>query len=324
MAMLGRIGFSYRYLALLQVASLLACGPRLVASDTGEGTTTVDATGGSTAETAGSSTETGDSSTETADSSTETETSTDDGTCGDGVVDPDEECDDGNLVDADACSARCMSNVLPCDGHIYECGDGSDNDNDGLIDTDDPECNGPCDDAEDSLCEYLGNLSNDCKIDCAFDPNVGTGDDHCEGDWGCYPNEIGCEPPPEQWMLCTFVEPECLDFCLPLLPNGCDCYGCCELDGQTVKLNSGSYFGSDSYGCCDLDNLDLCQTCELRLDCFNPCEPESCELCFAQTIDELELGCTEPSCPPGGSPCASTDDCAEGWFCQTGCCRSAP
>ena len=35
--------------------------------------------------------------------------------CGDGVVDPDEGCDDGNLVDTDACTKKCRNAA---------CGDG--------------------------------------------------------------------------------------------------------------------------------------------------------------------------------------------------------
>lgn len=40
-----------------------------------------------------------------------------------------------------------------CQGHIYECGDLVDNDNDGLIDSQDPDCLGPCDDTEGSYFE---------------------------------------------------------------------------------------------------------------------------------------------------------------------------
>jgi hypothetical protein len=38
--------------------------------------------------------------------------------------------------------------VTPCQGNIYQCGDCIDNDGDGLIDADDPECTGACDNAE--------------------------------------------------------------------------------------------------------------------------------------------------------------------------------
>src|SRR5258705_9085832 len=43
----------------------------------------------------------------------------DSGVCGDGTRDPDEQCDDGNVVDGDGCSAECMIEVPA------GCGDGA-------------------------------------------------------------------------------------------------------------------------------------------------------------------------------------------------------
>jgi cysteine-rich repeat protein len=83
--------------------------------------------------------------------------------CGNGVVTAGEECDDGNLVDGDGCesdctSARCGNGVVDrgeqCDDgntaggdgcsptcRLQEiCGDLTDNDGDGLVDCDDPDC----------------------------------------------------------------------------------------------------------------------------------------------------------------------------------------
>jgi cysteine-rich repeat protein len=336
--------------AALGVACLLACGPRPVADEAGDSSTTAN-------ETTGSSTTTETDSNETNTTETETETSTDGGSgiCGDGVLDPgeacdegpangpngacltdcthnicgdgnlgpDEQCDDGNLVDGDGCSARCVDVPTPlsCNGMIWACGDGIDNDDDGLFDTDDPECISPCDNTENDLCEELVGVDNACEIDCAFDNNGGLGDDHCDAHWGCYPpNEIYmCAPLSPDAPECSIVSPDCVDFCEPLSPNGCDCFGCCEFNGQTVKSNAGTLVDGQ-FGCCDLDDLAFCSSCEIRLDCFNPCDSESCELCFGQTIDDLPPDCTEPSCPPNRSPCASKDDCPTDWYCQTGCC----
>ncbi len=38
--------------------------------------------------------------------------------------------------------------ISPCQGHIYQCGDLLDNDGDGLVDSEDPDCLGPCDNTE--------------------------------------------------------------------------------------------------------------------------------------------------------------------------------
>lgn len=71
---------------------------------------------GSTTNPGGTSSETNDPTTETANetaSETETETETDTGEpmCGDGVVDADELCDDGNAVDDDGCSNACTPRI---------------------------------------------------------------------------------------------------------------------------------------------------------------------------------------------------------------------
>jgi len=57
--------------------------------------------------------------------------------CGDGQVNLDEECDDGNSSDSDGCLSTCL--VATCgDGHLWpaheECDDGNDSDEDGCVD----------------------------------------------------------------------------------------------------------------------------------------------------------------------------------------------
>jgi cysteine-rich repeat protein len=56
------------------------------------------------------------------------------GTCGNGVLECGEECDDGNTANGDGCSATCTKEEI--------CADQMDNDGDGLIDCQDPSC--PC------------------------------------------------------------------------------------------------------------------------------------------------------------------------------------
>ncbi|MEW6270832.1 MAG: DUF4215 domain-containing protein [Thermodesulfobacteriota bacterium] len=87
-----------------------------------------------------------------------------DAVCGDGIVGPGEQCDDGNQVDGDGCSAQCQlgycgdgavnqqseqcddGNNLAGDGcsptcQLSEiCTDQQDDDGDGKVDCDDPEC----------------------------------------------------------------------------------------------------------------------------------------------------------------------------------------
>jgi cysteine-rich repeat protein len=57
-------------------------------------------------------------------------------TCGNGHVDSGEQCDDGNTMNGDGCSAGCTTEAAPCcgDGHLdagEECDDGNTSNNDG-------------------------------------------------------------------------------------------------------------------------------------------------------------------------------------------------
>jgi len=236
--------------------------------------------------------------------------------CGNGEVEPGEGCDDGNTEDGDGCSSTCaVEGPIECQGKVYACGDEVDNDDDGLVDLDDPECISPCDDDESTFKTNLPGQNNDCKGDCYFDSNSGAGDDKCEWNLQCDPGnpgaEIGCEYDPNA-MGCDVELPQaCLDFCTPAVPNGCDCFGCCEVEGQFVYLDGAA---------CSLDNLDGCQSCTFFEDCNNPCEPELCELCFGQTIEDLPEECDEPACPEMFDPCEGTEDCQEAFYCLTGCC----
>jgi cysteine-rich repeat protein len=53
--------------------------------------------------------------------------------CGNGVVSPGEDCDDGNTVGGDACPSTCRNGELSCDDCV-------DNDGNGLVDAADPAC----------------------------------------------------------------------------------------------------------------------------------------------------------------------------------------
>jgi cysteine-rich repeat protein len=53
--------------------------------------------------------------------------------CGNGVVSPGEDCDDGNTVGGDSCPSTCRNGELSCDDCV-------DNDGNGLVDAADPAC----------------------------------------------------------------------------------------------------------------------------------------------------------------------------------------
>ena len=115
----------------------------------------------------------------------------------------------------------------------------------------------------------------------------------------------------------------CEDVCGPLVPNGCDCFGCCEVftpvgGSVTVYLGSANAAGDAT---CTMDVLEdpaLCAPCTQVQACLNDCS--GCELCFGMT--ELPPGCVVQECEGEQQACGQPgqDPCPVGSFCLTGCC----
>ena len=208
-----------------------------------------------------------------------------------------------------------------------QCTDCIDNDGDGWIDGWDIECIGPLDNDEGAFATGIpGDNIDPCKQDCFFDGNSGQGDDGCDWELACDPknpgapdcpydpNKMNCPPPPSQ---------QCIDACLGLTPNGCDCFGCClvtlpDNTTKTVVL---------SLGCTQekLDDPTVCPPCTQVEGCLNPCDP--CEYCLGKTSLPPECGPDggvgggpTGTCPPDEQPCTPTIQCPPEYFCQTGCC----
>jgi hypothetical protein len=248
-------------------------------------------------------------------------------------------CDCGETCSATlGCGDHCV--VATCMGHVYECGDCVDNDGDCKIDAADPNCFGPCDDNESGWDGQLPGQQNQspCLImDCYFDFDSGTGNDDCYWSHACDPlepssctyNENHSLPGTNRscGQLMNEQSEKCNDYCGPLTPNGCDCFGCCEvpIDDQntvTVYLGSGTESGS---GTCDFENVadpEKCYPCTQVQGCLNPCE--HCELCIGKL--ELPPDCMEQECPRDFQACGlpGQDPCPEGLFCNTGCCTPNP
>lgn len=240
-----------------------------------------------------------------------------------------------------------------CQGKIYQCGDLIDNDQDGLIDAEDPDCLGACDNTEDSFYGGIpGQNAAPCKQDCYFDQDTGAGNDDCYWNHQCDPLAQAPSFPPSADAKCahdpaantagttkTCSELEaaqsakCLDYCRPLTPNGCDCFGCCEL-----PAGSGSYvwLGSTdgNVGSCDRDNLldpAKCHPCTPVKSCFNDCGP--CELCVGRESPAPDCaedagadGGEAEQCASGMQPCGAAGQaaCPPGAYCITGCCIQVP
>ena len=234
-----------------------------------------------------------------------------------------------------------------CQGKLYHCGNCMDDDGDGLIDSADPECTGPCDDTEDS---YFGGIpgqnNSPCHEDCYFDQDTGAGNDHCYWNQACDMRSKMPDYPPSGDARCVYDEnartagttatcadlratqdPSCLSYCLPLAPNGCDCFGCCELpadSGSYVWIGSADRTG----GTCTPDKVSdptACHPCTPVQSCFNACDP--CEICVGRTAPAPSCsGSGTSQCQGGATPCGQPGQagCGSNEYCVTGCCEAAP
>jgi len=287
---------------------VLGCGPSKGTPDDDDATT--DASTSTTA-----------TATNTATSSASTVTSGDATTTSDATTDDDTAGADDVKTDFWTCAA------VTCEGAIYACFDGDDNDGDGLVDLADPECTGICDDDEHAFQSRLPAdvFADGCAVDCQFDGNGGSGDDLCEHRLQCDPEDpgapVGCEFVGANDPNCA-GEPAplvdaCLATCRPLTPPGCDCFGCCTIetpDGPVDVFIEG-------HPDCSLTDLAMCPSCTSRIDeCGNTCD--ACEICIGGIMPDP--ACRTNSCDEGSSPCSSTGDCGCGEVCHLGCCRPVP
>ncbi len=212
---------------------------------------------------------------------------------------------------------------VECAGKIYQCGNAIDDDMDGKIDGGDAECTSPCDDSEGSFQTNLPGQNKDCLSDCYWDGDSGQGNDSCVWNLQCDPQNpgevIGCAYDPAKKDCDVMQADMCFQFCSMLAPNGCDCFGCCDVTTPNGVVQV--YLGGNPE--CTLANLDACNTCTKQPGCSNDCNPDKCELCFGE--EELPEGCMVPGCD-NKDPCMvdklGNSNCAEGFFCSTGCCQA--
>ena len=235
------------------------------------------------------------------------------------------------------------SDPLELCGGACACADGIDNDDDGVTDGFDAECTGASDDDEGTFATGIPGDNRDPKWqDCFFDGNSGAGDDDCRYASGCLTGDLEQDDP-----KCTVTQ-QCLEFCKPRTPNGCDCFGCCSFtlaDGsiKSVRLDAG----------CEEGTWEGCMECVPASECVNECG--RCELCPGKEIADLPADCTPPppsagsggsggvgglggsggsggsagtseppppyTCDGGERVCAQSSDCPNLYYCSFGCCQ---
>jgi hypothetical protein len=250
-------------------------------------------------------------------------------------------CNAGQVCHDGACGCAPEACVpATCQGHTYACSDCVDNDGDGLTDAQDPGCTGACDNTEESYAPMIPGVDfAPCFTDCFFDLNAGSGNDECRWDHRCDPLEVAPQPDPEDKcpynpsttvggetcaQLSQSQSPTCSAYCGPLVPNGCDCFGCCELPaGSATWVWLGSYDVASNLMTCTPDTVsdqEKCRPCTPVPSCTNPCE--HCELCIGKQT--LPSDCAVQQCAAGHQPCGlpCQPGCAPGSYCVAGCCQA--
>ena len=220
-----------------------------------------------------------------------------------------------------------------------QCSDGIDNDGDGKIDYDDPECVGPLDNDESSFATGIpGDNMDACKQDCFFDGNSGAGDDHCNWQLQCDPMSVNTKCPYDaqyaaqhanECSTSSSQSQACITACRKLVPNGCDCFGCCLVPGAPSPILLAA-----TCTAADFNDPTKCPRCTQVTQCSNPCE--HCEICIGKPT--LPSDCFPDGGADGGTdgpppnncgsdyvPCGPgtptpADGCGPNYGCVTGCC----
>jgi hypothetical protein len=215
-----------------------------------------------------------------------------------------------------------------------QCSDCIDNDGDGRIDGFDPECTGAIDDDEGSFGTGIpGDNIDQYLQDCFFDGNSGGGND-CAWHTCCM-----LVPPPwtdpcpltggPAWDPASCADSQtaqCLSDCGPLIPPGCDCFGCCTVcdDAGCEDIVMNPSIDPD----CDYSSIHdpaKCFPCFQNQECDNPCnaDPTDCILCPGEDPSDLPAGCGgDVMCPAGQQECTDTA-CPAAQYCSNGCCVEA-
>jgi len=221
-----------------------------------------------------------------------------------------------------------------------QCSDGIDNDGDGKVDYNDPECVGPLDNDEGSFATGIpGDNMDACRQDCFFDGDSGGGNDGCLWQLKCDPRSVNSKCPysqqyaqqhADECSLSGSQSQQCINFCKRLVPNGCDCFGCCAVPGAPNPILLAA-----TCTAADFNNPAKCPPCTQVTQCNNPCD--RCELCIGKTTLPADCtpGGTDGGAPDGGTPvpdCGSDfvacgpgtgrdpSQCPTGTGCLTGCC----
>ena len=214
--------------------------------------------------------------------------------CGNGVVEPGEDCDDSNTADGDCCSSMCLFEpaASPCDDSV-SCTETDGCDGAGV-------CGGT---ANDGLCEDLNICTDDscdALLDCQFAPNTVACDDgvSCTGNDSC--SSGACAGVPSE-DLCNDLNLCTTDSCDPILDcqylfNDRPCDDGISCTASDTCSGGSCQSGTPSDALCDDLNACTDDICDAVLDCQYTNNTGPCD---------------------SGLECSANDTCGSG-ICQLG------
>lgn len=221
-------------------------------------------------------------------------------------------------VDADEIVVTFDAGFAYCGNRRCQCSDGLNNDEgqDELVDGLDPECTGATDDSEANFGTGHEQGNRQC-LDCFFDRRGGgrgANSDGCSRLAACSTNPSATAPGNSCGDCEVAPDSECVRNCQPLTPNGCDCFGCCNV------YKGGRIFTIQLDARCSMETLQdpsRCTACIQTESCLNACE--DCELCPGRSRVPASCASVQPVCA-GLTPCRGVADCELGEYCLQGCC----
>ncbi len=245
--------------------------------------------------------------------------------CGNGVLEPalGEECDDGNHVSGDGCSADCR---VESDVETV-CNDAYDDDGDGLVDCADDDCDGQecgvggrvcashqcvcpggdvetqCDDGQDNDCDGNADcLDPDCKGDPSCKGGAETSCSNGEDDDG--DGDIDCDDGDCEGQACG--------------GNGLVCQsGSCLCPGGDVESNCGDGLDDDCDGnvdCADPDCASSTDCAGVEVQCGDGQDNDG-----DGTTDCADSDCGDQACGPNGMVCQGSSCQCPGGSMETNC-----
>jgi len=212
--------------------------------------------------------------------------------CGDGIIDPGEDCDDGNTMDGDCCSASCEFEAAGSD-----CADGE-------------FCNG------DETCDGAGACQAGTPVDCSDDDGVDCTVGSCnEATDSCdnTPDNSSCD----NGVFCDGIEVcDSVNDCQPGTPVDCgDGVGC--TDDSCDEVNDVCVHDPNDLNCPDdglfCTGMELCDTVN---DCSSTGDP-----CADGTVCN-EAGTCDPVAGCGDGVMDDSEECDDGNTMDGDCCSA--